>query len=56
MAIIALIDILLSVSRAAFMIWGVYQFFKNDKNEISTLWYGMLAIIMMVSGNVVLWR
>lgn len=54
--VIALIDIMLSASRAAFMIWGVYQFCKNDKSEIKTLWYGVLAIIMMVSGNVVLWR
>lgn len=54
--VLALIDILLSALRAAFMIWGAYQFFKNDKTEISTLWYGMFVIIMMASGNVILWR
>ena len=47
-----ILDIFITALRIFVFCWGFVHFLKNDKEKISTLWWGMFVLTIMLSGSV----
>ncbi len=43
-----IIEIILVIIRCVIFLWAGWKFVTGDKEKISTLWYGMFLITLMI--------
>lgn len=42
-------DVIYLLVKIVMLVWSGWNFMTNDKEKISTLWYGMFLITMLIN-------